>query len=479
MNATVLRPDLCVIGAGAGGLSVAAAAAAMGVPVVLVEKGAMGGDCLNFGCVPSKALIAAGHAARTMRTAARLGLEAVEPRIDPAALHAHVRGVIAGIAPTDSQARFEALGVKIIRAAGRFVSSNMLEAGEFRIKARRFVIAAGSSPAIPRIPGLETVRFLTNETLFDLESTPSRLIIVGGGPIGVEIAQAWRRLGAAVTLLEADRALGREDPELAAVVIDQLIREGVDLRERTSVTRVEPAGDGVRAIIERDGVESAIEGSHLLIATGRKPNVDGLGLEAAGVAFDNGGVRAKPNLRTTNRRVYAVGDVVGAAAGGARFTHAANHHAGVVLRATLFRLPARIVPTLVPRVTYSDPEIATVGLDEAAAREAGFKPLVLRWPFAENDRARAERDASGHIKVIATRRGRILGAGIVGPRAGELIPVWQLALTRKLSIGDMAGMIMPYPTLSEVSRRAAVTGVARGLRNPWLGRALRFLRLFG
>ena len=479
MSATILRPDLCVIGAGAGGLSVAAAAAAMGVPVVLVEKGSMGGDCLNFGCVPSKALIAAGHAAQTMRSAARFGLGPVEPTVDPAALHAHVHAVIAGIAPTDSRARFEALGVRVIEAAARFVSRDMVEAGDVRIKARRFVVATGSSPAIPRIPGLETVRFLTNETLFDLNTTPTRLIIVGGGAIGVEIAQAWRRLGAEVALLEAGRALGREDPELAAVVIDQLVREGVDLREGTNVARVEPNGEGARVIVERDGVESALEGSHLLIATGREPNVDGLGLEAAGVAFDRVGIRTGTNLRTTNRRVYAVGDVVGAAAGGARFTHAANYHAGIVLRATLFRLRARIAPTLAPRVTYSDPEIASVGLDEAAAREAGYAPLVLRWPFAENDRARAERDTRGHIKVIATKRGRILGAGIVGPRAGELIAPWQLALTKKLSIGDMAGMIMPYPTLSEVSRRAAVAGVARGLRNPWLGRALRFLRWFG
>jgi pyruvate/2-oxoglutarate dehydrogenase complex dihydrolipoamide dehydrogenase (E3) component len=479
MNAKLLRPDLCVIGAGAGGLSVAAAAAAMGAPVVLVEKGAMGGDCLNFGCVPSKALIAAGQAAQAMRAANRFGLEPVEPRVDPVALHAHVHGVISGIAPTDSSARFEALGVQVIRAAGRFVSRDMLEAGEYRIKARRFVIATGSSPSIPRIPGLETVRFLTNETLFDLKTSPEHLIVVGAGAIGVEIAQAWRRLGAKVTLLEAGRALGREDPELAAVVIDQLANEGVDMREGASVARVEPLGDGVRVFVERDGSVSAIDGSHLLIATGRAPNVDGLGLEAAGVDFDRDGVRTGANLRTTNRRVYAVGDVVVAAAGGARFTHAANYHAGLVLRATLFRLPVRVAPGLVPRVTYSDPEIASVGLDETAARERGLNPLILRWPFAENDRARAERDTRGHIKVIATRRGRILGAGIVGPRAGELIAPWQLALTRKLSIGDMAGVIMPYPTLSEVSRRAAVTGLARGLRNPWLGRALRFLRRFG
>jgi pyruvate/2-oxoglutarate dehydrogenase complex dihydrolipoamide dehydrogenase (E3) component len=471
MSQSILKPDLCVIGAGSGGLSVAAAAAAMGVPVVLVQKGEMGGDCLNFGCVPSKALIAAGKAAQSMRDAGRFGVRPVEPDVEYAAVHAHIRGVIRGISPNDSEARFQALGVKVIRAAGRFVSRDMLEAGEFQIKARRFVLATGSSP----IPGLETVRFLTNESIFDLAEAPSRLVIVGGGPIGVELAQAYRRLGCDVTSLEAGRILAREDPELAAVAVAKLTEEGVVLREGVRILRVEPLGAGARVVIERDAGEEHVDASHLLIATGRRANVEGLGLDAAKVSYDHGGVKVRGNMRTTNRRIYAVGDV----AGGAQFTHAANYHAGLALRATLFRLPVRLDPTVIPRVTYTDPEIAVAGLDEAAARKAFRDVNVLRWPFSENDRARAGREGAGHIKVVTRANGRILGVGIVGANAGELLGPWQLAMARKLKLGAIASLVIPYPTLSEVSRRAAIVGLSRGLRNPWLGRVLRFLRRFG
>lgn len=475
MTETLLRPDLCVIGAGAAGLSVAAAAAAMGVPVVLVEKGEMGGDCLNFGCVPSKALIAAGGVARSMREAARFGIRPTEPRVDYAAVQARVKGVIETIAPNDSQARFEALGVRVIRAAARFVSNDTVEAGGVRIKARRFILATGSAPSTPPIGGIETIRFLTNETIFDLVETPSRLIVVGAGPIGLELAQAYRRLGCEVTVLEAARALSREDPELAAIAIRRLTAEGVILREGVRILRVEPRGAGVRVMIEHGSIEEPVDGSHLLIATGRRPNVEGLGLEIARVAFDRGGVKVKASMRSTNRRVYAIGDV----AGGPQFTHAANYQAGLALRATLFRLRVGFDPAIIPRVTYTDPEIAVAGLDEKAARERHGDVMVFRWPFSENDRAQSEGETDGHIKVIASKSGRILGAGVAGPRAGELIGLWQLAIVKKMKIGDIAGLVLPYPTLSEVSRRAAIVGVARGLRNPWLGRALRFLRRFG
>lgn len=468
----VLRPDICVIGAGSGGLSVAAAAAMMRVPVVLVEKGEMGGDCLNAGCVPSKALIAAAHAAHETRSAGRFGIEAVEPSVDFARVRAHVHGVIREIAPNDSQARFEALGVRVIRAAGRFVAKDTLEAGGFAIKARRFVIATGSSAAILPIPGLEGVRFLTNESIFDLWDLPEHLLIVGGGPIGCELAQAFRRLGSRVTIFEAAKALGREDPELAGVALRRLRAEGVVLREGVKILRVEPRGEGARVVLDGD---EAIDGSHLLIAAGRRPNVENLGLDAAGVAYGRAGVEVSASLRTSNRRVYAIGDV----AGGAQFTHAANYHAGLVLRATLFRLRVRLDASLIPRVTYTDPEIAVAGLTEEQARAAHGAVNVLRWPFSENDRARAGRDADGHVKLVTAKNGRVLGAGIAGPRAGELIAFWQLAISKKMKVGDIAGLVLPYPTLSEASKRAATSAFAASLRNPWLGRALRFLRRFG
>lgn len=468
----ILTPDLCVIGAGSGGLSVVAAAAAMGVSVVLVERGEMGGDCLNTGCVPSKALIAAGHTAHAMRHAARFGIRAVEPVVDFGKTLDHVRGVIADIAPNDSEARFKAMNAQVIRASARFTSPDTLEAGGRTIRARRFVVATGSSPVLPPIPGLEQVRVLTNETIFSLDRMPTRLVILGGGPIGLELAQAFRRLGCEVVVLELGRALMREDPEFADIVTTRLQAEGVVLREGVKVARVESRGEGLRVHLE--GGET-IDGSHLLAAAGRRANVENLGLDAAGVRYGPKGIEVGADLRSSNRRIYAVGDV----AGGAQFTHAANYHAGLVVRATLFRLRVRLAPHLIPRVTYTDPEIAVAGLSEAEARAGHDKIRVLRWPFADNDRARTGRETAGHVKVILDRKGRILGAGIVGPQAGELIAMWQLAITQGLKISAIAGLVLPYPTLSEASKRAAVTAYTAALSNKWLRRLLGVLRKFG
>ena len=468
-----LRPDLCVIGAGSGGLSVAAAAAMMGVEVVLIEKGTMGGDCLNTGCVPSKSLIAAARVAHEARQAARFGIVLDEPRTDFSRVHDHVREVIGTITPTDSEARFKAMGVRVLRGVARFTGRRQVEVGGETIVARRFIIATGSSPLIPPIRGIETVRVLTHETIFDLTDLPARLLVVGGGPIGVELAQAFRRLGSKVTVLEAGTALSREDPELAAEAIAALREEGVDLREGVRISHIDPAPGGLSLFLEGDA--TPIEATHLLVAAGRKPNVEGLGLEAAGVKFDRKGITVGRDLRSSNRRIYAVGDV----AGGAQFTHAASYHASLVLRSTLFRSTGRVEERLIPRVTYTDPEIAVAGLSEAQAREAGYRVNILRWPFAENDRAQTGRETRGHIKVVCGRKGEILGAGIVGPHAGELISMWQLAVSRRMKISDVAQVVLPYPTLSEVSRRAAVLSYGPSLRNPWLKRVLRLLRTFG
>jgi pyruvate/2-oxoglutarate dehydrogenase complex dihydrolipoamide dehydrogenase (E3) component len=470
-------PDLCVVGAGAGGLSVAAGAAALGASVALVEKAAMGGECLNSGCVPSKALIAAARAAQTMREAGRFGVRAHEPSLDYARVQARLREVIAAIAPNDSAARFGAMGVEVIRAPGRFVDARTLVAGDVEIRARRFIVATGSKPARPAIAGLDLVHWHTNETIFDLAMLPPRLIVVGAGAVGLELAQAFRRLGSDVTVLEAGRALGREDDEMVDPLRLRLRGEGVDLRENAAILRVEPrAGLGVRVVLPGHLLEETIDGSHLLIATGRAPTVEGLGLEAAGIAFDRQhGITVDAGMRTSNRRVYAIGDV----AGPPQLTHAANAQAGVVLRSALFRLPARFAPHLIPRVTYTSPEVASVGLSEEQARAAHKKIRVLRWPFSENDRAVADGETRGHVKVVATASGRILGAAIVGAEAGEMIGLWAMAVKKKMTIRDMADVVLPYPTLSEASRRAALTGFARSLSNPWLGRALRFLGRFG
>ena len=416
--AELLTPDICVIGAGSGGLSVAAAASAFGVPVVLVEKSKMGGDCLNTGCVPSKSLLAAAKRARAMAQARPFGLAAPPVEIDFAKVHERVHDVIAAIAPNDSKERFTGLGVRVIEGMARFRDAGTVVVdGGIEIKARRFVIATGSSPALPPIPGLKETPHLTNETVFDLTVRPDHLVVIGAGPIGLELAQAFRRFGAKVTVLEAAQPLAREDPECAAILLDELVREDIAIRTGATVVRVEVAGQGVRVLVRGAAGEEAIEGSHLLVATGRRANVDDLGLERAGISYDGKGVRVDRHLRTANRRVYAIGD----AAGGPQFTHVANYHAGIVIRNALFRLSPKVNEDSIPRVTFTDPELAQVGLTEAEAGRRGYGIQVLRWPYHENDRAQTEGETSGHIKVVTTRRGRILGATIVGAAAGELI----------------------------------------------------------
>lgn len=445
---TVLRPDLCIIGAGSGGLTVAAGAAQMGASVVLIEAAEMGGDCLNHGCVPSKALLAAAKAAHGMAAGAPFGVRPVPAEVDFAAAKDHVRAVIDSIAPHDSRERFEGLGVTVIRARGRFVSPEEAEAGGARIRARRFVIATGSRPAAPPIPGLAEAGFHTNETIFGLRERPRRLLVLGAGPIGLEMAQAHRRLGCEVEVVEAAAALAREDPEAAAVVLAALRAEGVTIREGAAVEAVRREGTETALRLAGGG---ELRGDALLVAAGRRANVEDLGLEAAGIRTTKSGVEVDRGLRTANRRVYAIGD----AAGGAQFTHLAGWHAGLVIRSALFRMPVDATAVSIPRATFTDPELAQVGLTEAEARAAHGAGLeVHRADYAENDRARAERKTAGFCKVMVAK-GRPVGATIVGAHAGDLISIWSLALSKRLKIGDVAGFVAPYPTYGELPKRAA------------------------
>ncbi|MEM8916036.1 MAG: FAD-dependent oxidoreductase [Pseudomonadota bacterium] len=469
--------DLCVIGAGSAGLSVTAGAAQLGVKTVLVERGEMGGDCLNVGCVPSKALIAAGRRAHDMRHTAQFGISPVEPEIDFAATLGHVSGVIETIAPVDSQERFEGLGATVIREHGEFIDGQTLQAGSWRIRARRFIIATGSRPAVPPIPGLEDVPYLTNETLWADRGKPEHLIIIGGGPIGVEMAQAHRRLGSKVTIIEMARLLARDDEDLANVVRDRLVAEGVNAQEGAAVKAVKKSRDGSIAVeVETDGRREGVVGDQLLVATGRQVITDGLGLEKAGVAFDRRGITVDRGLRTSNRRIYAIGD----ASGDMQFTHVAGYHAALIIRNALFRLPIKKDQAAIPRVTYSEPELATVGLIEAEAREQyGDSVTVLKSEFAHNDRAIAERETEGLIKVIVGGRGKILGAGIVGRQAGELINPWVLAMSQNIKIAAMASMVAPYPTLAEINKRAAGTFFAPKLFSDRTRSIVRLLTKLG
>lgn len=461
--------DLAIIGAGSGGLSVAAAAAQFGQKVILFEKGKMGGDCLNYGCVPSKALIAAAKQAHVFRTSGPYGIAAAEPKVDFKKVRDHIRKVIAAIEPHDSAARFEKLGVKVVLGAAKFRDAKTLESGGGIFSAKRIVIATGSRPAVPAIPGLETVAYFTNETIFENSVLPKHLIIIGGGAIGMELAQAHRRLGSAVTVIEAFTPLAKDDPELAAVVLESLRRDGVKIFAETAIKKISKAKPGIA--IETAG-HGKITGSHLLVATGRAANVEGLNLEAAGVVYTAKGVTVDKGLRTSQKHIYAIGDV----AGGLQFTHVANYHAGLVIRNTLFRLPVSNRCDIIPHVTFSEPELAQVGFTEAQAlKDYGPSIKVVRWPFLDNDRAQAEGKTTGLIKAVIGKRGRILGVGIVGANAGEVIQPWVLAMNEGLKIRAIAGMVAPYPTLGEINRRVAVNYFSGLASNPWLRRVIRLV----
>jgi pyruvate/2-oxoglutarate dehydrogenase complex dihydrolipoamide dehydrogenase (E3) component len=469
----ILTTDLCVIGAGAGGLAVAAGAAQMGASVVLIERGEMGGDCLNVGCVPSKSLIAAAKLAHDWRRGAELGLNFAPPPIDFAAVGDSVGRVITRIAPNDSIKRFEGLGVKVLRAEAKFVDTDRVVAGGVEIRARRFVVATGSSPAVPPIAGLDGVPYFTNETIFANRTPPRHLIVIGGGAVGVELAQAHQRLGVDVTIIDARPLLWREDPELVAMLTNSLKAEGLKLRPSAAITAVERDGDGIAVVLNTG---ERLAGSHLLVAAGRQPNTAALDLSAAGVAATRYGIRVDARLRTTNRRVYAIGDVTGAP----QFTHVALYHAGIIIRNALFRLPARVDYRALPRVIYSDPELAQAGLNEAVARDAhGDKIRVLRWNFTENDRAQTERETTGMVKIVTTARGRILGAAILGSGAGDQIMTWALAISQRLKIGAVANLIVPYPTRGEAGKRAAGSFYTPTLFSPRTRRLVRLLAHFG
>ena len=478
-----IRADVCVIGAGSGGLNVASGAAQLGAKAVLIERGAMGGDCLNVGCVPSKALLHVAHTASLIRRAGPLGISVSEPEVDYAGAMAHVRRAIERIEPHDSQERFEGLGVRVIRDTGRFIDARTVQAGDSRIRAKYFVIATGSAPAIPAIPGLDSVPFLTNESLFSRTEAPRHLAIIGAGPIGVEMAQAHQRLGCQVTLIEAQSSiLPRDDAELSALLAEQLQGDGVDLRLGTTVAAVSgKAGDIQVELQAADGsaenaIQDPIQASHLLIATGRRPVTDGLGLDAAGITHSAAGIAVGPNLRTNRRHVFAMGDVIG----GEGFTHLAAHHASVIVREMLFRLPSRVATSAIPRVTYTAPELAQIGLTEAEATAAGLAPRTETLRVDGNDRFVAENIASGPEAGLAKlvfdgRRGKLVGAAILAPGAGDLIGPLGHVIEGRLKLSAVASQMLPYPTHVEIPKRAAGMHLAEVLFAPRTRRLISWL----
>ncbi len=445
--------DVCVIGAGSGGLSVAAVTSQLGLKTALIEKGKMGGDCLNTGCVPSKALLEAAKAAQNFQTAGTFGIAPQEPAIRFEAVKDHVNEVIKTIEPHDSQERFEALGVTVIRDTARFVSGDMVQAGNRTIKAHKFVIAAGARAAIPPISGLDKDKIFTNENIFDLRERPEHLVIIGGGPIGIEMAQAHRRLGSQVTVIDMATILPNDDPQLVAIIRRQLEKEGITLHENTSIRTVEHGDGTVRLHADDNNNSVRVDGSHLLVATGRQPNTETLALDLAGVAYGKKGIIVDERLRTSNKHIYAIGDI----AGGPQFTHVAGYHAGIVIRNMAFKIPAKVDYSALPWVTYTEPELANVGLTEKMALDkygsAAIRTLSL--PLSKNDRAQTAHGTDGLIKVTAKKNGEILGVAIAAPHAGELIGLWGLAIAKGHKLKDITGLILPYPTLGEIGKSVA------------------------
>ena len=470
-----IETDFCIIGAGAGGLALATLATAFGQRVVLIEKHKMGGDSLNYGGIPAKALLAAAKRAYAMRTASPFGIRGVEPLIDPAAVNNYITDTVAELSPNASIERLSGLGIRVITAAGKFIDRSTVVAGDYRISARRFVIATGSSPVIPAIPGLADVPYFTTQTIFANRTLIPHLIVIGAGVAGLELAQAYRRLGSRVTVLDHAQALGGEDPELAVVLLTRLAREGIAIRESAQIKSISGGPGKIAVELQTEGGSEVIEGTTLLVTAGRKANIADLGLDTAGIRVAQNAVKVNGGLRTSNWRVYAIGGAMGAKSG----AQIATEHAGVVLRRSLFRYPVRTKGGHAPRVVFTDPELATIGLSETEARSSYGRIFVLRWPYHENDRAQIEHEPDGHIKVITSRHGKILGAGIVGAGAGELIQMWSLAISQGLNIKAMTEWISPHPTLSEINKKAAFRYFATAPSSPYLRKVIAFLAKLG
>ncbi len=459
--------DLLIIGGGSAGLTAAGFAVELGARVALVEKHRIGGDCTWTGCVPSKTLLKAAKVAHQMRTAARYGLTPVEPVVDLKSVMAHVRAVIADVYHEESPEALRADGIDVFLDAARFLDPHTLAVGEATLTARHVLIATGAHPFIPPIAGLDGVDYLTYESVWELQVLPRHLLVVGAGPVGCEMAQAFRRLGSQVTLVASrDRVLPRDDPAAARVLGEVFAAEGIDLRYNARAERGWRDENGIHLIAGGD----ELVGDVLLITAGRRPNVDGLDLEKAGVAYSAKGIQVDEHLRTSQRHIYAAGDCIGSY----QFTHYAGWQAFMAARNALLPGASKGVSDLVPWTTFTDPEVAHVGLTEEQAREKFIDSVMTcQWPMEKVDRARAEGDTAGFLKLIHRKDGTLLGATIVAARAGEMIHEWIVALDRGLKVGDLANAIHVYPTYSTASMQAAAAIRVGQLLSGTSGRVVR------
>lgn len=468
--------DICIIGAGAGGLSVAAGACQFGIKVALIEGHNMGGDCLNYGCVPSKALLSSAKHYQALKESAKFGFSAQAQPVIIKQVMAKVQEVIANIAPHDSVERFTQLGATVYRGYGSFVDEHSIKVNDDIISAKYFIIATGSSPVVPPIAGLDQVNYLTNETIFNLEETPEHLVVIGGGPIGCELAQAFLMLGIKVSLLNLGKILPRDEADLVAELRQNILDQGLNLYEDIKVLQItQLARQQIEITIEIDGNEQIITGSHLLVATGRKANLAKLNLTAAKIEHTPRGIAVDERLRTSNKKIFAIGDAVGSY----QFTHVAGYHAGIVIRNIIFRQRAKVNYAAVPWVTYTYPELAHVGLLESEARtQYPDKITISEFEYKENDRAQAERALHGKIKLITTKKGKVLGVSILGLNSGELLAPWIDLINRGESVKALTKNIIPYPTLSDLNKQVVGEYYKPILFSPKVRWVVKLLKLF-
>jgi len=466
--------DIGIIGGGAAGLTVASGAAQLGAKTLLVEKEkALGGDCLHYGCVPSKTLIRTAQVYHLMKNSRAFGLPAIETRpVDFQAVKKRIQSVIETIQKHDSEERFCSLGAKVQFGEPSFVDEHSVRLNGNTVSARNWVIATGSSPSVPAIEGLDKTPYITNKEIFSLDQIPSSMVILGAGPIAIEMAQAFCRLGTQVSVVQrSDQILTKEDKDMADEIMKVLGSEGVTFHLNASVLRVKDLGSE-KELVLKDGEEAPIslKAEKILVAMGRDPNVKALGLEGIGVEFDRKGIKVDDRMRTTRKHIYAAGDITGTY----QFTHAAGYEGGIVVSNAIFHLPRRANYTFLPWCTYTDPELASIGMNEKRAREAGMEYSIWTEPFKSNDRSLAQGEQAGKIKLLLDKSEKPLGVQILGPQAGELVSEWVAVLNGKVKLSTLATAVHPYPTLGEINKRVAGTLLSQKVFSERVRKGLKF-----
>lgn len=466
--------DMGILGGGAAGLTVASGAAQLGAKTLLVEKeNELGGDCLHFGCVPSKTLIKTAHVYHLMKKAKEFGLPNVEiPPVDFKDVARRIQSVISIIQKHDSEERFCNLGAKVEFGEPKFADEHTIQLNGKTYSARNWIIATGSSPALPPITGLDKTPHITNREIFYLDHLPKSMIILGGGPIGIEMGQAFNRLGSKIDIVNrGDQILGKEDKDMADGVMNVMLSEGVIFHFNTSIEAVKDLGNHKEVIIkDKEGKTVSLRAETILVALGRSANTQGLGLEDIGIKMGSRGIKVDKRLRTSHKHIYAAGDVNG----GFQFTHAAGYEGGIVISNAIFHLPRRADYTFLPWCTYTDPELASIGINEKAARSANIDYSVWTEEFKNNDRSLAEGEKVGKIKMILDENEKPIGVQILGPHAGDLINEWVAVLNGKVKLSTLASAVHPYPTIGEINKKVAGTFFSPKIFSDKIKKSLKF-----